>query len=177
VAKSKPGKFCFVQDFSFPCEAGVHPPLNSEINANNFTCEWGFFHNIISIILACPIGTQVATLDVDAAYRQMPVHPDNQVHMVVAWEGKVWLDHCVPFGATSSNGIFGHCGDAMAHLAEAMGMGPVQKWVNNFIFFRYPPAPSSTTPHYTLQDILDLANHLGWPWKESKTTPFAETFL
>ncbi|CEL52825.1 Zn_clus Fungal Zn(2)-Cys(6) binuclear cluster domain [Rhizoctonia solani AG-1 IB] len=170
VAKSKPGEFRIVQDFSFPRGGGIHPALNSEINADDFTCDWGFFHDIVAVVLTCPPGTQAATLDVDAAYRRMPIYPGDQIHTVVAWKDRVWVDHCVPFGATSSNGIFGRCGDAMAKVAEARGMGPVRKWVDDFLFFRY------TQAQYSMQDIFTLADQLGWPWKESKTVPFAETF-
>ncbi|KDN36470.1 hypothetical protein RSAG8_10808, partial [Rhizoctonia solani AG-8 WAC10335] len=165
VAKSKPGEFRIVQDFSFPKDGGPHPALNAEIDADAFTCEWGFFSDIADIIVACPPGTEAATLDVDAAYRHMPIHPEDQPHIVIMWNDQVWLDHCAPFGASSSNGIFGCCGDAMAHIAEAMGMGPVRKWVDDFIFFRLPPPLPSDPPRFSLQDIYNLAASLGWPFK------------
>ncbi|CAE7229144.1 unnamed protein product [Rhizoctonia solani] len=176
IAKSKPGEFRIVQDFSFPKGEGPHPALNAEIDSDSFTCEWGFFNNIVDIILACPPGTEAATLDVDAAYRRMPIHPDDQPHIVIMWDNQVWLDHCAPFGAASSNGIFGRCGDAMAHIAEAMGMGPVQKWVDDFVFFRFPPPLALDPPRFSLQDIYDLGSALGWPWKDEKTTPFSPSF-
>ncbi|CUA67876.1 hypothetical protein RSOLAG22IIIB_07569 [Rhizoctonia solani] len=176
VEKSKPGEFRIVQDFSFPRDGGTHPALNAEINSDDFTCEWGFFGDIADILLACPPGTEAATLDVDAAYRRMPVHPSDQPHTVVIWNGKAWLDHCVPFGASSSNGIFGRCGDAMAHIAEALGLGPVRKWVDDFVFFRSPPPTPDSSPRFSLEDIYALAATLGWPWKDTKTTPFGPSF-
>ncbi|KAH7338443.1 hypothetical protein B0J17DRAFT_572060, partial [Rhizoctonia solani] len=51
------------------------------------------------------------------------------------WDDQVWIDHCAPFGTTSLKRVFGQCSDAMAHIAEAKGMGPVRKWVDDFIFF------------------------------------------
>jgi hypothetical protein len=59
----------------------------------------------------------------------------------------------------------------MAKVAEAQGMGLVQKWVDDFLFFHY------TQAQYSMQDILTLADQLGWLWKESKTVIFAETFM
>ena len=45
-------------------------------------------------------------------------------------------------------------------------------------FFRYPSPNTSNPPSfsYSLADIYDIASPLGWPWKESKTRPFASEF-
>jgi hypothetical protein len=47
----------------------------------------------------------------------------------------------------------------------------LKKWVDDFAIFRYPRTsnPGCGTLDYCLQDILQLAEHLGWPWKPSKT--------
>ncbi|CUA67355.1 Quinol oxidase subunit 1/3 [Rhizoctonia solani] len=172
VAKSTPGEFRIIQDFS--CSSYDHPALNDEIDPNQFQCEWGFFQDVVETILVAPAGSEAATFDVDAAYRRMPVHPEDQPHTVVMWMDKFWVDHCVPFGAGSSNGIFGRCGDAMARICTARGLGPVLKWVDDFLFFRFPRDGSF---QYAESDILAIAAQLGWPWKESKTRPFASTFV
>ncbi|EUC55809.1 hypothetical protein RSOL_138000 [Rhizoctonia solani AG-3 Rhs1AP] len=33
----------------------------------------------------------------------------------------------------------------MAHITKSMGMGPIWKWVDDFVFFCYPP-PSLHDP-------------------------------
>ncbi|KAL5633887.1 hypothetical protein ACGC1H_005916 [Rhizoctonia solani] len=172
VAKSSPGEFRIIQDFSH--SKGGHPALNDEIDPNLFQCEWGFFQDVVETILKAPADAEAATFDVDAAYRRMPVHPEDQQHIVVMWMDQFWVDHCVPFGAGSSNGIFGRCGDAMARICTARGLGPVLKWVDDFLFFRFP---QNGTYLYSECNILAIAIHLGWPWKEAKTRPFAATFI
>ncbi|KAB5590210.1 Reverse transcriptase (RNA-dependent DNA polymerase) domain-containing protein [Ceratobasidium theobromae] len=133
-----------------------------------------FFDDIAEIVLVSPPGTTAATLDVDAAYRRMPIHPDDQPNLVVAWDNEFYVDHCAPFGAASSNGIFGRCGDAMQMiLSISLGLS-VRKWVDDFIIFRPPPdLPGGST---SIEDIYSIAAPLGWPWKSSKTCPFADTF-
>ncbi|EUC58599.1 reverse transcriptase domain protein, putative, partial [Rhizoctonia solani AG-3 Rhs1AP] len=172
VAKSSPGEFRIIQDFSH--SKGGHPALNDEIDSDLFQCEWGFFRDVVEIILRAPADAEAATFDVDAAYRRMPVHPDDQQHIIVMWMDQFWVDHCVPFGAGSSNGIFGRCGDAMARICTARGLGPVLKWVDDFLFFRYP---QDGTYLYSECDIIAIATHLGWPWKEAKTRPFSAIFI
>ncbi|CUA68220.1 Alpha-mannosidase 2C1 [Rhizoctonia solani] len=158
---SSPGKFCVIQDFSFPRSDLCSLSFNSEINPDDFCCTWGFFQDVVEIILKLPPGSEAATFDVDAAYRRMPVHPSDQNHIVVHWEGQCWIDHCVPFGAASSNGIFG-C--------------PVVKWVDDFLYFRAPSQLQPLSFGYAESDILRLGDLLGLPWKAAKTKPFANTF-
>ncbi|QRV98327.1 Reverse transcriptase domain protein [Ceratobasidium sp. AG-Ba] len=174
VEKSTPGEFRIIQDFSYPRGQGEHLALNDEIDPNDYPCEWGFFDDVAKVVVTAPPGTQAATFDVDAAYRRMPVRPEDQNHIVVYWGGEFFVDHCVPFGAASSNGIFGRCGDAIARIYSRRGMGPVLKWVDDFLFFRF--ANSSGCFLYDEQAIIELANTLGWPWKPSKIKFFASLF-
>ncbi|KAJ1299539.1 hypothetical protein OPQ81_011097 [Rhizoctonia solani] len=73
---SAPGKFRIVQDFSHP-QSTPSMSLNSQINAANFPCEWGFFHNMVKAIYNLPEGSMAATCNVDAAFRQIPIHPND----------------------------------------------------------------------------------------------------
>ncbi|KDN36647.1 hypothetical protein RSAG8_10689, partial [Rhizoctonia solani AG-8 WAC10335] len=173
---SSPGEFRVIQDFSFPRSDSCNLSVNSEINPDDFRCTWGFFQDVVEIVLKLPAGSQAATFDVDAAYRRMPVFPGDQNHTVVHWEGQCWVDHCVPFGAASSNGIFGRCGDAMIRVSTSLGFRPVVKWVDDFLYFRSPSHPHPPAFAYTEADVLSLGAHLGLPWKASKTKPFAESF-
>ncbi|CUA71572.1 Dynein heavy chain domain-containing protein 1 [Rhizoctonia solani] len=173
---SSPGEFHVIQDFSFPRSDLCNLSVNSEINPDDFCCTWGFFQDVVEIILKLPPGAEAATFDVDAAYRRMPVHPSDQNHIVVHWEGQCWIDHCVPFGAASSNGIFGRCGDAMVRVSTSLGFSPVVKWVDNFLYFRVPSRLHPLSFGYAESDILRLGDLLGLPWKAAKTKPFADTF-
>lgn len=175
---SSPGKFRIIQDFSFPRNNSFIQSLNSQINTDDFPCVWGFFADVAKIVALASPGTEGATFDVDSAYRQIPVHPIDQPHIVVMWGQDFYLDHAVPFGAASSNGLFARCGDAIAIIFEKRGLGLVFKWVDDFLFIRLPSP--QTTPHppppFTEEDIYEIAEYLGWPWKRSKTKPFSSIF-
>lgn len=176
---SSPGKFRVIQDFSFPRDHSL-TSLNSQINPDDFTCTWGFFADVMTAVANAPPGSIAATLDVDAAYRQMPVHILDQPHTVVYWDDAYWVDHCVPFGAASSNGIFGRCGDAMALIYARLGFGLIFKWVDDFLFIQHPTtrfSPSEYSTFGELDAIYAVAQSLGWPWKEVKTRPFAFIFI
>lgn len=171
-----PDEFRVIQDFSFPRNDSSHLSVNSDINPDDFPCEWGTFSEVVLLVMDAPPGTEAATLDVDAAYRRCPIHPAQQPFFVIHWRGLFYLDHVCPFGAASSGGVFGRVADAIAALYRANDIGPLKKWVDDFLFFRYPESPNSFSFAYGLNDIYALAEVLGWPWKTSKTRDFASNF-
>jgi hypothetical protein len=166
-----------VQDLSFPRNDPTRSSVNDQIDIENFRCDWGTFNEIRIIVMEAPVGTEAATLDVDAAFRCCPIHPSQQQNFVVHWNGSYFVDHSAPFGATSAGGVFGRVADAKSAILEAKEIGPSKNWVDDFVFFRYPlrlhPCPTFS---YSLTDIYALAKRLGWPWKEAKTRPFSFEF-
>ncbi|QRW22286.1 Reverse transcriptase (RNA-dependent DNA polymerase) domain-containing protein [Rhizoctonia solani] len=171
---SSPGEFRMVQDFSFSHGKGQNISVNAEIDIDEFLCIWGFFDNVVQVILDLPEASMAATFDVDAAYRCIPIHPSDQSSTIVAWKDNLYVDHCAPFGAASSNGLFARCGDAMLMILEASLGCRVVKWVDDYVIVRPPPGfPGGDTSE---QDIYNLALPLGWPWKSSKTKNFAYAF-
>jgi hypothetical protein len=162
-------QYRLVQDFSYPRNAGDISSINSEIDQDNFRCNWGTFNRVVEIVIHAPLGLEAATLDVDSAFRCCPILPCQQ-HNFVA-----------PFGAASSGGVFGHVADAKSAICTVLGFGPNLNWVDDFVFFRLSLAASISCPRddfrfYSLTDLYDIANRLGWPWKGSKTRPFNTSF-
>ncbi|KAF8754808.1 hypothetical protein RHS01_05861 [Rhizoctonia solani] len=96
---SSPGEFRMVQDFSFSHSKGQNNSVNSEIDVDEFPCIWGFFDNVVQVLLDLPEGSSAATFDVDAAYRCIPIHPDDQPSTIISWRNQLYIDHCAPFGA------------------------------------------------------------------------------
>ncbi|KAF7288455.1 Reverse transcriptase domain-containing protein [Mycena indigotica] len=133
----EPDKWRMVQDFSFPYDDPEIVSINSTIDSDDFPCDWGTFSQMLLLVLDAPPGTQAATLDVDAAFRRVPIHPSQQWFFVVSWRDLCYIDHCAPFGPSSSPGIFGQIADAMPALLTSNHISPLKKWVDDFCFFRY----------------------------------------
>jgi hypothetical protein len=78
----------------------------------------------------------------------------------------------------SSGDVFRRVANAMIAILVAKGFFPVKNWVDNFVFFRFPLLFGNDPPNfsYSLIDIYNLASHLGWPWKPSKTKSFVSEF-
>ncbi|KAL1944125.1 hypothetical protein VTO73DRAFT_3310 [Trametes versicolor] len=180
VPKPNGTSFRIVQDFSYPRDSSSTFSVNSEIDINDFPCEWGTFADCALLILNAPPGTQVSVNDVEKAYRNMPVWPAHQNHVVVMWDDLVYMDHCVAFGGVSSGGIFGRAGDAISRIFKFHGIPDLVKWVDDFAFFRYPSATRlDGSFEYTVDEsiIFTVAARLGWPWSLPKHVPFAFSFV
>jgi hypothetical protein len=167
-----------VQDLSFPRNDPLCPSINDQINIDEFRCDWGTFNDVRLIVIDAPPFSEAATLDMDSAFRCCPISPSQQRNFVIHWDDSYYVDHNAPFGATSSGGVFGRVADAKSAILVAKKIGPSKKWVDDFIFFRFPLSigPGGPVFSYGLSDIYDLAAQLGWPWKDSKTRPFAFEF-
>jgi hypothetical protein len=167
-----------VQDLSFPRNDPDRPSINSQINIEDFRCNWGTFNDVRDIVVNAPAGTEAATLDVDSAFRCCPIRPSQQQNFVVQWNGSYYIDHNAPFGATSAGGVFGRVADAKSAILTSKGLGPSKNWVDDFVFFRFPISSDSGLFlfSYSLSNIYILAELLGWPWKHAKTRPFNTVF-
>jgi hypothetical protein len=69
-----------------------------------------------SQVSSAPPGTQAATLDIEAAYRTIPVWLPHKKFLVVGFEGFFWIDHTFPFSLTTAGGVQGNVADATVDI-------------------------------------------------------------
>lgn len=179
IPKTTPGTFRIIQDFSFPRDNPSIFSVNDDINPDEFQCEWGTFVACVLLIADAPEGTQASVNDVQNAYRNIPIHPDDQPYLVIFFLGLVILDHCAAFGSCSAPGIFGRVADAIVQIFKHYGVQAIIKWVDDFVFWRYPTRKlidGSFEYSYDESLIFSVAERLGWPWSPTKHTPFSSSF-
>src|ERR1700678_864252 len=140
--------------------------INTIIDSTKFQCAWGFFSECYLLVANAPEGTQAAVFDVDVAFQNIPTHPSARPFLAIMIKGLIHLDHVLNFGASPSPGIFGRVADAMVKILLNRGIEAVIKWVDDFIFFRYPSRRLSDTSYeftYSAELIWTIAEELGWP--------------
>ncbi|PPR03772.1 hypothetical protein CVT26_005787 [Gymnopilus dilepis] len=155
--------------------------VNDMIDAEDFPTKWGTAAEVEQIVAFAPPGTEAATLDVEAAFRTVPVHPSHKRFIVVSFDGLFWLDHMHPFGLVSSGGNHGEVADFTVDCWEEMGVGPSKKWVDDFCNFRSPIGGTGSPEDpfrycYDRASMLEMVAPLGVPWHTSKGQDFAPTF-
>ena len=105
------------------------------------------------------------------------------------WEKKIYVQHVAIEGLATAGGIQGTIADTCIALLKWWGIGPVFKWVDDFVLFRSPsPATTTTrslapnTPElhfpYDLATILEFTAPLSIPWHPvvRKGQDFGTTF-
>lgn len=199
VAESKPGKLRVITNHSFPRSATpldlsslprvpnsdtmyLNPEttsINTVIDSTKFQCAWGSFSECFLLVTDAPPGTQAAVFDVESAFRNIPTHPSVRNFTTILLDGLIHLDGCLNFGASPSPGLWGQVADAMVQILLHKGVEALIKWVDDFIFLRYPKhnADGSTFFSYDESLIWSVAEQLGWPWAPEQFIPFAFMFL
>ena len=99
------GHFCIIQDFSYPRDSSI-TSVNEDIDLAGLECNWGTFAQCFLLVTRAPPGTQVAIFDVSAAYRHAPIRLEDQPYLCIQWKGMIYIDHCAPFGLSSSCGLY-----------------------------------------------------------------------
>ena len=130
---------------------------------------------MIAQVATAPPGTQVATLDIESAFRNIPVLPAHKAYLVVQCrKGDFYIDHVVPFGIASGVGLQGRVMDGLVDVLDALEMGPNRKWVDDLWNMRYPveePRPGVYLYGHDVQDIYELAGIMRVPWSAEKCRP------
>ena len=137
------------------------------------------FSECYLLVADAPEGTEGAVFDVDAAFRNIPTHPSACPFLAIMVKGLIHLDHVLNFGASPSPGIFGRVADAMVRILLSWGVEAVIKWVDDFIFFRYPSrrlVDGTFEFTYSADLVWTIASELGWPWAPEKFVDFSSTF-
>ena len=125
-------------------------------------------------------------LDVESAYRTIPVKPNHKWYLIVHFDDLFYIDHDVPFGLASASGLQGEVADATVDIWEYHNISPAVKWVNDFNVFHFPK--NDGTFHgisdgvkymysYDFTSIKSVIALLGIPWHKNKGQEFLDMFV
>ena len=88
------GKFRLITDLSFPSGKSVNDGIDPTLSSMAYTTV----DEVAAQAAALGPGTLLAKVDIESAYRLIPVHPQDRVLQGVRWEGAVYVDPMLPFG-------------------------------------------------------------------------------
>ena len=77
--------------------------------------------------------TQMAKMDIQSAYRLVPVHPSNQLLLGVRWYDACCVDGMLPFGLRSAPKIFTPVANALEWCLQQQGFSAVDHYLEDFI--------------------------------------------
>ncbi|KAF5384772.1 hypothetical protein D9615_001263 [Tricholomella constricta] len=179
VIESSHGKLRITVDHSYPRDNPLISSVNARIDSKRFQCAWGTFSACYLLVADAPPDTEASVFDVDAAFRNIPTRPAHRLFTAIVINGLVHLDARLNFGICPAPGIFGFVADAIVWIYLHMGVDALIKWVDDFVFFRYPTGRRSDgSPIFSYDESLiwGIAADLGWPWAPEKFVPFSSSF-
>ena len=92
-------------------------------------------------------------MDIESAYRLIPVHPQDRPLQAMRWEGQTYVDPMLPFGLRSAPKIFNAVADALNWHLHNSGIPHILHYLDDFIVIG-PPG----SPHY--QDAMETLDRV-----------------
>ncbi|KAE8217483.1 hypothetical protein CF319_g8436 [Tilletia indica] len=125
-----------IQDFSWPRDG---ESINSHLCSDSWPTAWGAARDVVRTLLSLPPTAQGAVRDVWEAFRRIPLHPSQWPGTVVrGLNDDFYIDMFLGFGLSPATGVWGLVADAIADLCRAQGLGPILKWVDDYLFLSVP---------------------------------------
>jgi hypothetical protein len=172
VKKDATSKPRLVEDLSYPHDGDS---VNSLTDVSDMTLDWGGLAETIEIMVCAPEGTQAASLDIEHAYRNIGITPDDFWLGVIQDNYEKFLaDLAAKFGGSSCGYNFelpaeGFC----TIIVRTFPKLKTPRWVDDLMPIRSPLTP---IPPYTysvnLEDICDLGRDLGFSFAKEKMADF-----
>ena len=80
-----------IHDLSFPRDNPSLPSINSQINIDDFKCNWGTSNEVRSIMIDAPPLSEAATLNIDPILNCCPITPSQQPNFVIQWDSSFYV--------------------------------------------------------------------------------------
>ena len=160
--KGQPGKWRLIVDLSSPSGSSV----NDGIDPEEFAMHYVKVDQIIQMVDKYGPGTMMAKFDVEAAYRNIAIHPADRYLLGLKWRGQYYVDLTLPFGLRSAPYIFSAVADMVEWiLLNSHGVSDLMHYLDDFITAGPPGAQQCA---FNLRTALSVCGSLGLPLHPGK---------
>ena len=119
--KHQSGKWRLIVDMSHPEGRSVNDGIEPELCSLKYISV----DDAVRLVLELGQGTLLAKLDIQSAYRIIPVHPSDRKLLGMSWRGQLFVDSVLPFGLRSAPIIFTAVVDALQWVLESKGVSTI----------------------------------------------------
>ena len=165
VPKKNSSKWRTIFHLSYPKTS--HTSVNANISSEDFSLQYVRIDDAIRILLKLGPNCFMAKTDVQSAFRNIPVHPQDWELLGMQWRGLYFFDRVLPFGLRSAPFIFNMLSDALEWiLIQKLGVSNVLHILDDFFLAEAGPRASCLT---SLCHLLCLFTELNVPVAPGKT--------
>ena len=158
---NQPGKWRLILDLSSPRGHSVNDGIPPEL----CSLTYASVDQAVEKIVGLGRDALLAKVDVEHAYRNIPVHPDDRILLAMRWGEKIYIDTVLPFGLRSAPKIFSAVADAVEWIALEQGVSLLMHYLDDFLTMGRANAQECAT---NLETIKSICAFLGLPLKVEK---------
>ncbi|XP_053544942.1 uncharacterized protein LOC128635859 [Bombina bombina] len=131
VPKREPGKFRLIQHLSHP----KGNSLNNALDEADTSVAYQSFESALAIVRSLGGEAEMAKVDIESAFRLLPIHPDSFHLMGCRAGGWYYVDRCLLMGCAISCAYFERF-SSFLHWAvvRRSGLGQVAHYLDDFLF-------------------------------------------
>ncbi len=126
---NQPGKWRLILDLSFPHGHSV----NDGILREWCSMQYATVDQAVAHILQMGSGALLAKIDIEHAYRNVPVHPDDRHLLGMRWNNELFIDTTLPFGLRSAPKVFCAIADALEWILLHRGVTWSLHYIDDFL--------------------------------------------
>ena len=130
----QPGKWRLVVDLSDPSGGSI----NNGVDPILYSLSYKIVDDAVRVILHKGRGTLLAKLDLESAYRILPVHLDDRSLLGMEWKDQIYVDVALPFGLRSAPKIFNALDDGLMWIMKQSGIRELIHYLDDYLFFGDP---------------------------------------
>ena len=86
---------------------------------------------VVHQVLSLGRGCQLAKINIESAFRNVPVHPHDRHLLGLSWKGNMFIDAVLPVGIRSAPKIFNGLADALQWIAEYCGIPHLRHYLDD----------------------------------------------
>ena len=107
--------------------------MNEGIDPELCSLSYVSVDELANIVMHLGTGALMAKVDVESAYRLIPVHLYDRPLQAVEWKGRTYVDPMLPFGLQSAPKIFSAVADALEGMLRQAGVCHSRHYLDDFI--------------------------------------------
>ena len=158
--RHQPGKWRLITDLS-------HPPglsINDGIEPRLCSVHYSSVDEAVGLIREKGHAVFLAKVDIENAYRLVPVHPDDRHLLGMSWNQATYVDTALPFGLRTAPKIFNALADALHWILSDQGVSCIH-YLDDFLLV------GASEPECTaaLEKTREICSVLGVPLALHKT--------
>ena len=132
--KHSHNKWRLILDFSHPQGSSVNDGIDRRL------CSLSYMRvdDVVPQVLYLGTGCLLAKIDIESAFRNIPVHPHDRHLLGMRWNDELFIKTVLPFGLRSAPKNFNCVADALQWICENQGISYLKHFLDDSLQLAHP---------------------------------------